>query len=307
MSLHVPLTGATLDRLADLRADHAAVKRLLEDPHATVLGASADSVLVSDGPRPRLLRRPLAGRANPNQPVLLGMEDGRPLFAADLDDVDARQQLEQSGQGRLMSLREAGLTLPAAEGGLASYLVALLNWHRRHQFCSVCGARTKIADAGLSRRCPACKSSHFPRTDPVVIMLVEHEGHLLLGRRLGWPAGRFSILAGFVAPGETPEEAVIREVEEESGIIAESPTYVTSQPWPFPSSLMLGFEASSVGGRPVPQPGEMQEVRWFSFAEVTAARDWSAEADAGALQLPGEISIARVLIDAWIARGGRRL
>ncbi len=307
MSLQVPLTGASLDRLADMRDDRAAVQRLLEDPRAVVLGASADSVLVTDEPTPKLMRRPLDGRANPYQPILLGVENGRPLFAADLDDADAQQQLEESGNGRLMTLREAGLALPATESGLAAYLMALLNWHRRHQFCAVCGGKTKVSEAGFSRRCVSCKSQHFPRTDPVVIMLVEHEGHVLLGRRSGWPAGRFSILAGFVSPGETPEEAVIREVEEESGIVATSPKYVTSQPWPFPSSLMLGYEASSVGGAPVPQPREMEEVRWFSLDEIKAAADWFGPARPGQLRLPDEVSIARVLIDAWVARGGHRL
>ena len=210
--------------------------------------------------------------------------------------------LAQTGFGRLVTLREAGTLLPQAEGGLAAYLVALLNWHRRHRFCSACGARTRVAEAGLSRRCASCGTSHFPRTDPVVIMLVEHDGHVLLGRRLGWEEGRFSILAGYVSPGETPEEAVLREVHEESGIAAHSPRYMASQPWPFPSSLMFGFEAGADGGQPVPQPGEMVEVRWFDAAEIAGAQRGTGE-----LKLPGEVSIARILIDAWIARGGRRL
>ncbi len=295
-------TGTTLDRVAELRSDRGEIERLLRHPQAAVVGASADKVLVSDEPTPRLLRRRLEGRVNPYQPILLGIDDGQPLFAADLDDPDAQSQLTETGLGRLITLREAGAALPQAEGGLAAYLVALLNWHRTHRFCSVCGARTRVADAGLSRRCPSCRSSHFPRTDPVVIMLVEHDGQLLLGRRIGWEDGRFSILAGYVSPGETPEEAVLREVREESGIIAHSPRYVASQPWPFPSSLMLGYEAGAQGGDPVPQPGEMVEVRWFSAAEIAGAQRGTGE-----LRLPGEVSIARMLIDAWIARGGRRL
>ncbi|HTW11853.1 MAG TPA: NAD(+) diphosphatase [Solirubrobacteraceae bacterium] len=299
--IHPRLTGATLDRAADLRADRAQLSRLLADPGARFVGASAERVLISDS-QPQLLRQRLDGQINPYQPILLGIEDGRPLFAADMSDSEAEARIEATGVGRLVSLREAGLLLPQAEGGLAAYLVALLNWHRTHRFCAVCGAPTKVSEAGLSRRCPTCKASHFPRTDPVVIMLVEHEGHVLLGRRLGWEAGRFSILAGFVATGETPEEAVVREVQEESGIIAHSPRYIASQPWPFPSSLMLGFEASSAGGEPVPQEGEMAEVRWFSVDEVAAA-----QRGGGPPRLPGEVSIARSLIDAWVARGGRRL
>jgi len=306
-------TGTSLDRVAELRADRAEVARLLRHPQAAVIGASADSVLIVDGPAPQLLRRPLEGRVNPYQPILLGLDDGRPLFGADLDDPEAEGQVTETGLGRLVSLREAGALLPQAEGGLAAYLVALLNWHRRHRFCSNCGARTRVADAGLSRRCPTCRGSHFPRTDPVVIMLVDDgHGHVLLGRRIGWAEGRFSILAGCVSVGETPEEAVVREVGEESGIAVHSPRYVAAQPWPFPSSLMLGYEASAEGGQPAPQPSEMVEVRWFSLAEIEEAAAWSdrdgvhGRADGG-LRLPGEVSIARMLIDAWVARGGRRL
>jgi NAD+ diphosphatase len=298
-----PFTGTTLDRVADLRSDRSEIERLLKHPRAAVVAASADSVLVSEGPEPSLLRRPLEGRVNPYQPILLGLEDGVPLFGADLDDPEAQVQVAETGLGRLVTLRDAGLLLPQSEGGLAAYLVALLNWHRKHKFCSVCGWRTRVAEAGLVRRCPNCKTTHFPRTDPVVIMLVEHEGHVLLGRRIGWPEGRFSILAGYVSSGETPEEAVAREVLEESGIVAFAPRYVASQPWPFPSSLMLGYEARSAGGEPVPQPGEMVEVRWFSLAEIVSAQQGTnAE-----LSLPGEVSIARMLIDAWVTRGGRRL
>jgi NAD+ diphosphatase len=142
----------------------------------------------------------------------------------------------------------------------------------------------------------------LPRTDPVVIMLVADGDQVLLGRREGWEPGRFSILAGFVSPGETPEEAVIREVAEESGIMAHSPRYVASQPWPFPSSLMLGYEAAALPGDPVPQIGEMAEVRWFALDDVRAAQSGGTS-----LRLPGEVSIARELIDAWVARGGRLL
>jgi NAD+ diphosphatase len=315
-SLTPPFTGTTIDRASELRADRTEVGRLLEHPRAAVLGASADSVLIADG-QPRLLRRPLRGNVNPYQPILLGLENGEPLFAADLDDPEAAGQLAETGAGRLVTLREAGMLLGQEEGGLAAYLVALLNWHRRHRFCSNCGAQTRVAEAGLSRRCPTCKQTHFPRTDPVVIMLVDDgAGNVLLGRRIGWSEGRFSILAGYVAPGETPEEAVAREVLEESGVVAHSPRYISSQPWPFPASLMLGYEASAERGEgqaaPTPQPGEMVEVRWFSLEQIRAAARSSdglgvAGGAVAELALPGRVSIARVLIDAWVARGGRRL
>ena len=314
--LALPLTGATIDRASDLRDDRNEILRLLDDPQAAVLGASADRVLIGDLPRPHLLRRPLAGNINPHQPILLGLDAGAPLFAADLDDPEAASLASDTGLGRLVTLREAGLLLGQAEGGLAAYLVALLGWHRNHRFCARCGSPTRVTQAGLARRCPSCNASHFPRTDPVVIMLVDDgAGRILLGRRIGWEAGRFSILAGYVAPGETPEEAVVREVDEESAVRAHSPRYVASQPWPFPASLMLGYEASAEtdgAKRPQPQPGEMIEVGWFSHEQVREAtlRDRPDNSDrpgASALRLPGEVSIARRLIDGWVARGGRRL
>ncbi len=301
---HPRFTGATLDRAAELRDDRHQLERLLADPRARFVGASADAVLVTAAPggEAMLLRRPLDGHVNPHQPILLGLEEGRPLFAADVSDTEAAQHLAATGAGQLVTLRDAGMMLGRAEGGLAAYLVALLNWHRHHRFCANCGAATRISDAGLARRCPTCRSSHFPRTDPVVIMLISDGERVLLGRREGWEPGRFSILAGFVSPGETPEEAVVREVCEEAGIVAHSPRYLASQPWPFPSSLMLGYEAQALPGEPVAQVGEMAEVRWFTLQEV---RD--GQGGGGTLRLPGEVSIARALIDAWVARGGTLL
>jgi NAD+ diphosphatase len=196
-----------------------------------------------------------------------------------------------------VSLREAGAALPAPESGLASYAMALANWHRRHRFCANCGTATEVREGGYMRRCPHCGATHFPRLDPVVIMLVEHDGRLLLGRRPSWPARRYSALAGFVAPGESVEEAVVREVFEESGITAYAPRFVASQPWPFPSSLMLGFHACSDGGDPRPRDHELQDVRWFTAAEIRAARDEDAD---GPLKLPPPVAIARYLIDRWL-------
>jgi NAD+ diphosphatase len=221
------------------------------------------------------------------------------LFAIDLEGLCAPNGAAALPRGEAVSLREAGARLEQAEGGLAAYVTALLNWHRRHRFCANCGSPTAVDQAGLSRRCPDCGASHFPRVDPVVIMAVEHDDNLLLGRRSGWPAGRFSVLAGFVEPGETPEEAVIREVREESGIDAAEPRYVSSQPWPFPASLMLGFVARAAGGEPAARDGELEEVGWFTRAQVEAARS-----GAGSLLLPPPISIARMLIERWLARVG---
>jgi NAD+ diphosphatase len=304
-------TGGTLDRAAKLRASSSRVDGLIADPAARAVFSRGDAVLVStDGSQ--LVRAPLpqttlAGRPDGRPaPLLLGLEADGPLFGIDLDWLDEAGSERVSVAGRLNSLRDAGMLLPAPEAGLAAYLVALTAWHRHHRFCANCGAPTDLVEAGLSRHCPSCGRSHFPRTDPVVIMVVQHDDRLLLGRRPVWPAGRYSLLAGFVAPGETPEEAVVREVREESGIEAQAPRYVTSQPWPFPASLMLGFIASSPGGEPYCADGELQDVRWFSREEVQVAcaegSDWtdSEEESSPWLLLPPPVSIARSLIDWWL-------
>ena len=295
-----PFTGMALDRASTERKDPDWVRRQLTDPAARAVVAGHDGVVMRDGQPPALLRTPLR---SDGEPILLGLEDGAARFAVDLDALPTADRGAAIDGAEVVPLRDAGAVLPPAEAGLAAYVMALLNWHRRHRFCANCGAATDLAEAGYSRQCPRCGATHFPRTDPVVIMTVEHDGRLLLGRRAGWPPGRLSVLAGFVSPGESAEEAVVREVEEESGIVAHSARYVASQPWPFPSSLMLGYEASSAGGQPVPQPGEMVEVKWFSRADVVAAQ----QAGSADLILPGEVSIARMLIDAWVARGVRRL
>jgi NAD+ diphosphatase len=282
-------TGATLDRGDAVRADPGRIAQLARSDQAVVVAATSDAVAL-DPSEARLLRLPAAGRLDPDRAVLLGFESGAPVFAIDLED-----SRELIGDGRLVALRAAGMELGAREGGLAAYLAALLSWHRRHRFCANCGTQTHIAEAGLERRCPNCGAHHFPRTDPVVIMLVEHDGRILMGRRAGGPADRYSVLAGFVAPGETAEAAVIREVKEESGIDVYDARYVGSQPWPFPASLMLGFNARSDGGEPVVGDGELEEVRWFTREEVAAASRGEA-----AFHLPWEVSIARSLIERWL-------
>lgn len=298
-------TGAVLDRAPAVRNAPERVGELLDSPHAAIVVAGSSRVLLdARAGSHTLLREPINGRGlrhiDRTQPLLLGIEAGTALFAVDLDRLEENAREELTAGGRLVSLREAGALLAQQEGGLAAYLVALLNWHRRHGFCGNCGASTSIVEAGLSRHCDTCGADHFPRTDPVVIMVVAHGDRLLLGRRPGWPDAQYSVLAGFVSPGETPEEAVVREVREESGIEAYAPRYVTSQPWPFPSSLMLGFEAQSDGGPPAVGDGELEHVGWFDLDDLRAAQLGS-----GSIRLPPPISIARTLIDRWLERGCR--
>jgi NAD+ diphosphatase len=290
--------GAGLDRAGEHRRDAGWVAARRRDPAARAIVAGADGILLAgDG----LDRRPLAelaasggagsrgaasGAVSPSDPVLLGIEAGAPLFAVDAETVRAAE---------LTGLRDAAARLPQAEGGLAAYAAALLNWHRRHPFCSVCGHATRPDWAGFVRRCPNCGAEHHPRTDPVVIMLVVDGDRVLLGRQPTWPPRRYSALAGFVEPGESLEEAVAREVREEAGVEIAEPRYVSSQPWPFPSSLMLGFVARWAGGDPEPRD-EVEDVRWFDRAEVA-----EAAAGRGELRLPPPLAIARRLIEGWLS------
>jgi NAD+ diphosphatase len=299
-------TGMALDRVDTERRDLEWVASRLADPGARMVLADRDNVLLSDETVARLAVEDDV--VKPARAILLGLEGEHGIFALDLETLDFEARARIESHGRLATLREAGSLLPEAEGGLAAYLVALLNWHRRHGFCANCGNVTEIAEAGGSRRCPRCGANHFPRTDPVVIMTVEHDDRLLLGRRRGWPAGRYSVLAGFVSPGETAEAAVVREVREESGLEAFAPRYVTSQPWPFPASLMLGFDARSTGGEPRTLDGELEDVGWFDGDAVAAAmarsdngEDFFAPSDGG-LALPPPVSIAHALIARWVAR-----
>jgi NAD+ diphosphatase len=190
-------------------------------------------------------------------------------------------------------LRRVGAILPDRDLGMLVHAIALDNWHVTHTHCPRCGAPTRIVAGGHARRCDADGSQHFPRTDPAVIMLVvDDDGRALLGHQPVWPEGRFSTLAGFVEPGETLEQAVAREVYEEVGVRVDGISYTASQPWPFPSSLMLGFRAvCDPEAAPAAQDGELEDVRWF-------ARD---ELRSGTAILPPPVSIAYTLITEWLA------
>lgn len=188
--------------------------------------------------------------------------------------------------------------LDSREAPLFACALSLANWHGRHGFCSVCGQPTKVVRGGWSRRCPACGAEHFPRCDPVVIMLAEHDGRLLLGRQPHYPPGRFSALAGFVEPGETIEAAVARELQEEAGIEVTDVRYVASQPWPFPSSLMIGCRARALDDELTIDFTELDDARWFTRGEVAAAL---AGEHGSAFLAPPRFAIARTLLEDWLA------
>jgi NAD+ diphosphatase len=278
----IAFAGAALDRASVERRRPDWLAKRRADPRARAVLMSERGIWLDGG---HLLLAPPSEDA-----VLLGLANEVPLFADYVGE-------DEPTEGRPAGLREAATELPPEEAALAGYAGSLLAWHRRHRFCANCGAPTEARDGGHERHCPACDAHHFPRTDPVVIVRVtDGEDRLLLGRQARWPAGRFSLLAGYVEPGETLEEAVRREVAEESGIELGEVSYIASQPWPFPSSLMLGFSAVAVGGDPAPGDDELVEVRWFERAELERAARGE-----GTLALSPPYSIARRLIDAWLA------
>jgi NAD+ diphosphatase len=201
---------------------------------------------------------------------------------------------------RFADLRSVGPLLAREEGGLLAYARGLMHWHQRHRFCGVCGSPTESREAGHMRRCtnPACAAEHHPRTDPAVIMRVEHQGRILLGRQKQWPVGMHSVLAGFVEPGESLEDAVRREVAEEVALQLTEVHYHSSQPWPFPSSIMLGFTAIAEGDQFRVDEHELEMARWFTREELLASPEDET------FRLPRRDSIARRLVDDWIA--GRR-
>jgi NAD+ diphosphatase len=294
--MDITFTGERLDRAAERRADAAWVAAQAASPHARAVLAGDDGIHVTNGDAPRLALLPLAQLDAP-EPLLLGLDDDGPVFA--VDESPSPTAVAAHGEGavnavtgtRPLGLRAAAGTLPQADGGLAAHAAALVNWHRRHRHCSQCGAPTAVADGGIVRRCPSCGAEHHPRTDPVVIMLVtDGDRRVLLGRQPSWPAGRYSALAGFVEPGESLEEAVAREVREEAGVEVGTPEYVASQPWPFPSSLMLGFTAPWTAGEPRRVDEELEDVRWFTRAEIAA------------IDLPPRFAIASRLIEGWLRR-----
>ena len=301
----IVFTGERLDRVSDRRTDPDWVAGQAASPDARAVVAGDDGVSVTaDG---RLALVPLARLLAP-EPLLLGRAAAGPVFAVDADARDGarpRPAIAAYGEGppdpdtgaRPLGLRAAAAALPVADAGLAAHAAALVNWHRRHRHCSVCGAPTRSADGGVVRRCPSCGADHHPRTDPVVIMLVTDGDRVLLGRQPAWPPRRYSALAGFVEPGESLEEAVVREVREEAGVEVGPPAYVASQPWPFPSSLMVGFTAPYRSGEPRRADSELDDVRWFDHAEIALALEGR-----GPLDVPPRFAIACRLLDRWVRR-----
>jgi NAD+ diphosphatase len=273
------------DRLTERRKDAAFLRAAATAASSRILLMQGESIAVDETG----LRRVAPAAAPAGDRLLLGAVDEAVHFLVVLDD-DATP-----GDGvAFADLRRLASTLDESQLSLAVHAIALGGWHRRHPMCSSCGARTVVAEGGASRVCPDCSTQHFPRTDPAVIMLVvDDAGRCLLGHNGARAEGWFSTLAGFVEPGESLEEAVAREVLEETGVVVADVAYAGSQPWPFPSSLMLGFLATAKTTDIVVDGEEITQARWFTRDEL------ATEVRAGDLIVPTTVSIAGALLSHW--------
>ncbi|HUB97007.1 MAG TPA: NAD(+) diphosphatase [Stellaceae bacterium] len=294
--------GGGLDRAGPKRKDQAWVEQILARPETRFVATWKGQNLVrkdaEGAPRAAFLTgAELAWDGT--EPVLLGLDDGRAVFLVDLSQDAAPLAAATAGSAvEFTDLRRVGPLMNRADGALLAYARGIAYWHSRHRHCGVCGTPTRAEEGGHVRRCsdPACGTVHFPRTDPAVIMLVHDGERCLLGRKPEWAKGMHSTLAGFVEPGESLEEAVAREVLEESGIAVGDVRYHSSQPWPFPGSLMLGFHAEARSTEITIDPGELEAAEWFE-------RRWLLDhADDDRLRLPRRDSIARRLVEDWLRR-----
>ena len=283
--------GGGLDRRAEMRGPDATAEALA-DPSARVYVFAADKPL-TNGNEPRFgIDSAIAAGARREDMLLLGWKDGAPRLACRLPG-NAEPATEPAD---LRSLAVAG----EIDGGILGELAlarSLTGWHARHGFCANCGAKTRSAAGGFRRDCDACNTSHFPRTDPVVIMLAIDGDRALLGRSARFAPGMYSCLAGFMEPGETIEEAVRRETLEESGIRLGRVRYHASQPWPFVSSLMIGCLGEAITTEIVPDDNELEDCRWFDRDEV---KTMIARTHPDGLGVPVKMAIAYHLITAWI-------
>lgn len=303
--------GNPLNRDSERRGDEAFLAEKLADPESLAVALWNGKPLVEDvlgedgkpaengkgGVQIAYLRADMAqDLAGGNEKLLyMGLWKDIAVFAVDIDTAADPAEGPLQGLGRFEELRGAAATLPPADAGILATAKSMFEWRRRHRWCSNCGQKSEVADGGWKRVCPACEAEHFPRTDPVAIMLAVYEGKCLLGRQAAWPAGMFSALAGFIEPGETMEEACARELKEEAGLTATAVRYHSSQPWPWPGSLMLGLIAEVDSAEAAPDQTELEEVRWFS-------KDEAAQLLKGELEgvfCPPSLAIAHQLIKAW--------
>ena len=310
----VTFGGAALDRAAHLRGRSGEIDALLRRPDAEVLPVWRGKILLhTETKKLQSLASDHPCFENAIDPfVFLGFDENRPRFACDISAWEPVTDTETVGAfhdpseqrhpdlpetSAFVELRANMAALDPREAELAATSKAVLEWHRAHPRCSKCGEKSEMAMSGWQRNCPVCSASHFPRTDPVVIMLITHGNSVLLGRSPGWPDGMYSLLAGFMEPGETIEAAVRREVLEEAGVAVGDVTYLASQPWPFPASLMIGCHGFALNVQLTIDHSEIEDAFWVSREDLMS----SLSGNNPDLKPARKGSIARFLIENWLA------
>jgi NAD+ diphosphatase len=285
------------NRAVERREDLAWIRERLADPASRLYPIWRLRNYVSDPEAPRALvldpERRAALLEAASTVVLLGIEEETAHFLVDISHLDEPAATEL---GHAVDLRAVGALMPQREGALLAYARGLTYWHDRHKFCGTCGSPTEMKAAGHQRQCtnPDCSAVQFPRTDPAVIMRITHGDRILMARQAVWPQGMHSILAGFVEPGESLEDAVAREVYEEVGLRLTRIKYFSSQPWPFPSSLMLGFSAEATSDQFTVDEDELESARWMTRRELLNSPEDAT------FKLPRKDSISRRLIEDWL-------
>jgi NAD+ diphosphatase len=301
-------TGSPLDRASARRGDEAWLATQLAAPGSRFLLLHrlrpllrGDDVLAIAWARSDVRELAAVG----SDPILLGLDGDVACYAVDVSDLEKpERELGVVGIAEFHELRAAAARISPADAAILAQARALLDWHARHRFCASCGGPTVQRRAGSHRWCAPCEREHFPRVDPVVIALVEHEDRCLLGCQPTWPAGMYSAPAGFLEAGETIEEAVRREILEETGIRVGQVRYHSAQPWPFPSSLMIGCLGEALSSEITLDHQELADARWFSRDDLRAALE--APGRGGGFFVPGRISIAHSLIRAWLSGASAR-
>jgi NAD+ diphosphatase len=295
--------GNPLDRASDRRTNAAWLAEQLASPDSLGFAMWNGRPFVEKASEggdlqiaylPARLVGELAGGAE--RLLFMGLWKDTAVFAVDIEGgVDPSDGVLQ-GLGKFEDLRAVALRVPGPDAAILATAKSMFEWRRRHKHCAACGEPSQAMDGGWKRKCPSCETEHFPRTDPVVIMLPYHGDRCMLGRQEAWPKGMFSALAGFLEPGESIEEACARELNEEAGLHAVTVRYHSTQPWPYPSSLMIGLIAEVEDEEGAPDQTELSEVRWFTRAEARELLDGKLEGVAA----PNKLAIAHQLIKAWV-------
>jgi len=289
---NIAFSARTLDRHSTLRNDPAALERARTDPATRFVAIWRNQCLVRNPHLALLAPESVSAYTHdPERCTLLGKQNGRFLFAF---AIDADEEPDFGPDTQFIGLREISMRLEAEAAALAAFAKAIISWQDHHRHCGVCGARNRLIEGGFVMACTDhdCGHRSFPRLDPAVIVLVHHQERALLGRQAKWPNRLFSTIAGFVEPGESLEDAIYREVAEETNIRTGHPSYIASQPWPFPAALMIGFHARGRSTDIRLNDGELAEARWVSRQQIVA----------GDIILPTRFSVAYHLIERWFDR-----